>query len=250
MTATATASTSRIVPSETSTPSRTATPSPSAFSSPTASTSVQFPDDLPIFSQPGGANTGQAIIQLRTIIVPFKKNFGDGIAREVQEIIARVMDISLDAVIVVRISEFDQATVIVCTGDIDGFFNSLNSQDEIFDNTVLDNAYCEFIFWGVPCDDPLNRGDLPSVSNGSPEPETSEYYYDFSTFRFPQNLNSPPPGSPPALVPSSRYVSGDGQVIIPIDDDDIVVVNVNGSDVLKPFVLFSVVVALLLAVVF
>jgi len=163
------------------------------------------------------------------------------------------MNIPLDAVIVVRISEFDQATVIVCTGNIDDFFNDLNSQDPIFDDTVLDNAYCEFIFWGVPCNDPLNRQDLPSVSGGTPATsQETTYEFDFSTFRFPQNINSPPPGSPSSAVPSSRYISGDGQVVIPIDDDDFVVINVNGSEmlVIQPLFLFSIIASLLLAVVF
>eukprot|EP00339_Tiarina_fusa_P026664 CAMPEP_0117044834 /NCGR_PEP_ID=MMETSP0472-20121206/31049_1 /TAXON_ID=693140 ORGANISM="Tiarina fusus, Strain LIS" /NCGR_SAMPLE_ID=MMETSP0472 /ASSEMBLY_ACC=CAM_ASM_000603 /LENGTH=333 /DNA_ID=CAMNT_0004756669 /DNA_START=86 /DNA_END=1087 /DNA_ORIENTATION=+ len=246
---TATPTVSRIFPSDSATATATPSSTPSSFLSPSASTSVTFPDNLPIFVQPPGASTGEIIIQLRTIIVN-NKNFGTGIAREVQETIAFYMNIPLDAVIVVRISEFDQATVIVCSGEIDEFFNLLNEQSIIFDNTVLDNAYSQFIFWNVPCRDPLDPFELPSYSNGSPLPssQVTTYEYDFSTFRFPgQNLRSPDSPSSTSRLSPGKYVSSGVNFD---DDDNVIVINVNNTDSLEPLLLFTLITAALIAVIF
>jgi len=235
---------SRFVASESSTNTASSTATPSAFASPSSTRSIDFPSYLPVFAQPSGISTGEVIIQLRTI----NYSFGVGIDREIQTTIALIMGIPFEAVIVVRITATDQATVIVCTGNIDAFFNSLNNQDAIFDDTVLDHAYVEFIFWGVPCVDPLS--DLPSISKPSSGDSNSYSTFDFSTFRFPNIVSATVVTSEESSdVPSSRYLS-DGQIIVPLDDDEYFIINVNHSNILIPSILFSFMILIIFSLLF
>lgn len=56
----------------------------------------------------------------------------------------------------------EQASVLICAGNIASFANAVNSADPFFDNTVLEGATVPSIFWNVACRDPLD--DLPSNS--------------------------------------------------------------------------------------
>lgn len=234
----ATPSQSRIMQTDAATPSNSGTPTISRFSSPSPSQTIPFPYYLPDFLQPAGVQTGEVIIQLRTV----EYSFGVGISRQLQETIAIMMDIPLEAVIVIRITAYQQATVIICGGDIDGFFNSLNNREAVFDDTMLDNAYSEFIFWGVPCRNPLD--DLPIYDNPpSPDDTTYDVGFDFSTFRFPEDyLNSPESPSSDSSssgIASSRYLSN-GNIVIPIDDDDYFIIE-NDAALLNPLLLISII---------
>jgi len=202
---------------------------------------MYFPTNLPVFVRPDGAATGQFIIQLRTI----RTSFGTGIKRELQGLIATLMDIPQEDVIVVRVSDFNQATVIVCAGDFAGFFNSLNSRDPMFDSTILEAAYSQYAFWDVPCVDPLSViPDLPADDGNSPaEPPT----YSFSTFNIPINNESPEsPESPRALAPSSAYVTD--SLLILGDDDEFIIVKINGAALNSPLSWLVLVLTLLLVV--
>merc|ERR1712232_99108 len=225
-------------------PSTSQSPSPSRFGSPSPSASLYFPTNLPFFVQPAGAATGQFIIQLRSI----RTSFGDGIKRELQTIIATMMDIPLQDVIVVRVSDFQQATVIICAGDFAGFFNSLNRRDPIFDGTVLEAAYSQYAFWDVPCVDPLSiLPDLPEDDGASPADPTYSYI-DFSTFRPPIRNDSPDsPESPRALAPSSAYVTD--SLLILGDDDEFIIVKVNDATTIQaPLFLLVALLTLLIIV--
>ena len=182
---------------------------------------MSFPVNLPVFVQPGGASTGEFIVQLRQL----RNSIGDGIGRELRSLIASQLNIPLESVLVIRVSAFEQATVIVCSGDFTGYFNKLNRRDPMFDGTILEAGYSQFAFYGVPCQDP--SVNLPQVP-AQPPVKVPDQTYSKSTFKFsPEDPKTP--GSPLPLAPESRYLTRESLVVIPIDDDDFFIIRVSNN---------------------
>jgi len=234
---------SRINPSESNTNTATATATQSKFSSPSSSPIPPRPVDLPFFVQPGGVSTGELYIQLRV----FTYGFGNGVEDDLRRVIAIIMDIPLAAVEVIKIEVNQLASVVICTGNIATFANQLNEGASGFDGTILEGAYIQFLFWDVPCLNPLDDENLPSFSGETySDPNQSDSpLFDFSTFNFPNQPDESTADSPPALAPSSKYVSG-SNVIVPIDDDEFIVINVNTGTSLCIFTVLIILIATLL----
>jgi len=234
---------SRINPSESNTNTATASATQSKFSSPSSSPIPPRPVDLPFFVQPGGVSTGELYIQLRV----FTYGFGYGVEDELRRVIAIIMDIPVAAVEVIKIEVNQLASVVICTGNIATFANQLNEGANGFDGTILEGAYIQFLFWDVPCLNPLDSENLPTYSGVtySDPNESDSPLFDFSTFRFPNQPDESTADSPPALAPSSKYVSG-SNVIVPIDDDEFIVIDVNTGTSLYIFTLLVILIATLL----
>ena len=239
-TSTATATVSPIRPS--STPSNTETASARASDSPSRTrtgtvTSTPRPSSSPIiFVQPAGITTGEIILYLNLENVG--KTAGDGVAVDLRYVISQYLQVPLEAVIVLSISKFAQASVIICNSSgIGEFINQLNLDDPIFDGTILESAKCDYVFWGVACDNPLSSMSSIDVERATPTTNPNPFPdINFTTFDFP--YYAPPPPDSLSGYPSSLYLSS-GPVRIQVDDDEYLLINVDSADVVFiNFILF------------
>ena len=86
------------------------------------------------------------------------------------------MNVPIDQVLVVRYSLYT-ATVVICSGDVENFVNSVNRENELFVGTLLEGATIPLnVIYNVPCAvNDLPEPPLASDTDSIPPSQTSDY---------------------------------------------------------------------------
>lgn len=121
-------------------------------------------------------------------------------ARRLQLLISSFMEIDTDAVIVLRIS-LREGSVVICDGDINNFIETVNTDNDVFEGTLLEGATIptDSVIFDVPCEDFISTVVAPLTN-----PVYSQASENFLPSPF---LNAPITAAPSLTSDASSVIS-------------------------------------------